>query len=353
MLNKEVGKTRMNELISIIVPIYKVEKYVRRCIDSIINQSYSNIEIILVDDGSPDESGLICDKYKKRDSRIKVIHKENEGLGFARNAGLDCATGKYVTFIDGDDYIGYKHIENMYRFIEETGADTCMAGHTKVYADKQVEHFNVCAGSVYKKNIKEHILPRMCGVDSQGNDYIEMSVCMVLFSNKIIQNNQLRFVSEREFVSEDLVFGFEYYPLSKGVCISDITDYYYCDNEDSLTTKYRGDRFESEVKLYKLLLDKAKVLNIENLCKIRLQNTVIAIARYSIKLEYKFAHVNGNETARCNVRKICDNYTLNMIFNEYNDRSLKLGSRIVNYLIKSKNLFLLKIIMMLKNKLSI
>ena len=78
MLNKEVGKTRMNELISIIVPIYKVEKYVRRCIDSIINQSYSNIEIILVDDGSPDESGLICDKYKKRDSRIKVIHKENE-----------------------------------------------------------------------------------------------------------------------------------------------------------------------------------------------------------------------------------------------------------------------------------
>ena len=122
-----------------------------------------------------------------------MIHKENEGLGFARNAGLDCATGKYVTFIDGDDYIGYKHIENMYRFIEETGADTCMAGHTKVYADKQVEHFNVCAGSVYKKNIKEHILPRMCGADSQGNDYIEMSVCMVLLSNDIIQKNNAIF----------------------------------------------------------------------------------------------------------------------------------------------------------------
>lgn len=342
----------MEELISIIVPVYNVEKYIRRCVDSIINQSYKNIEIILVDDGSIDKSGLICDEYSKKDERIKIIHKENGGLGFARNSGLEIAKGEYVTFIDGDDYVGINHIESLLSLIKEKGTDTCIAGYTKVYSNYQIEHVNVQSGKVFE-NVIENILPRMCGANTLGDDYIDMSVCMVLFSNKIIQNNQLRFVSEREFVSEDLVFGFEYYPLSKGVCISDITDYYYCDNEDSLTTKYRGDRFESEVKLYKLLLDKAKVLNIENLCKIRLQNTVIAIARYSIKLEYKFAHVNGNETARCNVRKICDNYTLNMIFNEYNDRSLKLGSRIVNYLIKSKNLFLLKIIMMLKNKLSI
>lgn len=353
MLNKEVGKTRMNELISIIVPIYKVEKYVRRCIDSIINQSYSNIEIILVDDGSPDESGLICDKYKKRDSRIKVIHKENEGLGFARNAGLDCATGKYVTFIDGDDYIGYKHIENMYRFIEETGADTCMAGHTKVYADKQVEHFNVCAGSVYKKNIKEHILPRMCGADSQGNDYIEMSVCMVLLSNDIIQKNNLRFVSEREYVSEDLVFDFEYYPLSKGVCILNTVDYYYCDNEESLTTKYRKDRFESQIKLYKFLLKKAENLGIEKICKSRLQNTVIAIARYSIKLEYKYERENGKIVTKNNVLNICNDETLISILNTYDDHLIKIGSRIVNSLIKEKKIRALGIIMLIKNILSI
>lgn len=343
----------MNELISIIVPIYKVEKYVRRCIDSIINQSYSNIEIILVDDGSPDESGLICDKYKKRDSRIKVIHKENEGLGFARNAGLDCATGKYVTFIDGDDYIGYKHIENMYRFIEETGADTCMAGHTKVYADKQVEHFNVCAGSVYKKNIKEHILPRMCGADSQGNDYIEMSVCMVLLSNDIIQKNNLRFVSEREYVSEDLVFDFEYYPLSKGVCILNTVDYYYCDNEESLTTKYRKDRFESQIKLYKFLLKKAENLGIEKICKSRLQNTVIAIARYSIKLEYKYERENGKIVTKNNVLNICNDETLISILNTYDDHLIKIGSRIVNSLIKEKKIRALGIIMLIKNILSI
>ena len=343
----------MNELITVIVPVYNVEKYINRCVDSIINQSYTNLEIILVDDGSPDNCGQICDKYANEDARVKVIHKKNGGLGFARNSGMEVSTGKYVTFIDGDDYIGYKHIENMYRFIEETGADTCMAGHTKVYADKQVEHFNVCAGSVYKKNIKEHILPRMCGADSQGNDYIEMSVCMVLLSNDIIQKNNLRFVSEREYVSEDLVFDFEYYPLSKGVCILNTVDYYYCDNEGSLTTKYRKDRFESQIKLYKFLLKKAENLGIEKICKSRLQNTVIAIARYSIKLEYKYERENGKIVTKNNVLNICNDETLISILNTYDDHLIKIGSRIVNSLIKEKKIRALGIIMLIKNILSI
>ena len=93
----------MVEIVSVIVPIYNVEKYLDRCISSIINQTYKNLEIILVDDGSTDKSGAICDNYKIKDCRIKVIHKQNGGLGYARNSGLDVATGQYVTFIDGDD----------------------------------------------------------------------------------------------------------------------------------------------------------------------------------------------------------------------------------------------------------
>lgn len=343
----------MSELISIIIPVYNVEKYIHRCVDSIVNQSYKNLEIILVDDGSPDRSGSICDNYGRQDNRIKVIHKKNEGLGFARNAGLDCASGKYVTFIDGDDYIGNNHIETMYNKIKETATDTCMAGHTKVYKDKQIEHINVCAGKVYKDNVKNHILPRMCGADVHGNDYIEMSVCMVLLSNEIIQNNHLRFVSEREYVSEDLVFDFEYYPLSKGVCILDITDYYYCDNEGSLTTKYREDRFASQVKLYKLLTDKSKRLNIERLCKDRLQNTVIAIARYSIKLEYKFSCKNGKKFANDNVHKICEDTTLREVLYEYDDHDIRMASRVINYMMKSKKYALLRNVMSFKNLLNI
>ncbi len=101
------------KLISIIVPVYKVEKYLSKCIDSIINQTYKNLEIILVDDGSPDNCPKICDGYAKKDKRIKIIHKENGGLSSARNAGLDIMTGEFVAFLDSDDYIEPTYIEIM------------------------------------------------------------------------------------------------------------------------------------------------------------------------------------------------------------------------------------------------
>lgn len=103
----------MNDLISLIIPIYNVEKYLDKCIETIINQTYSNIEIILVDDGSTDASGEISDIWKEKDKRIKVIHKENGGLSSARNAGIDIAKGKYIGFIDSDDYIDLEMIEIM------------------------------------------------------------------------------------------------------------------------------------------------------------------------------------------------------------------------------------------------
>lgn len=96
---------RENALISVIVPIYKVERYLNKCLDSIVNQTYKELEIILVDDGSPDGCPKICDEWGLKDSRIRVIHKANAGLGLARNSGLEVATGKYVAFIDSDDFI--------------------------------------------------------------------------------------------------------------------------------------------------------------------------------------------------------------------------------------------------------
>ena len=99
------------KLVTVIVPVYNVEQYLERCVESIRNQSYKNLEIILVDDASPDESPKICDEYAEKDGRIKVIHKQNGGLGFARNSALEIASGDYVTFIDSDDYISEDHIE--------------------------------------------------------------------------------------------------------------------------------------------------------------------------------------------------------------------------------------------------
>ena len=114
--------------ISVIVPIYKVEKYLNKCIDSIINQTYKNLEIILVDDGSPDDCGKICDEYAKKDSRIKVIHKENGGLSSARNSGLDIATGNYIGFVDSDDWIDIDMYETMMKYAISQKADIIRCG---------------------------------------------------------------------------------------------------------------------------------------------------------------------------------------------------------------------------------
>ena len=112
----------MNSLISVIVPIYNVEKYLDKCVDSIINQTYKNLEIILVDDGSPDNCPKMCDDYAKKDSRIKVVHKENGGLSDARNAGMKVATGEYVSFIDSDDWIDLETFSISMAKIEECNA---------------------------------------------------------------------------------------------------------------------------------------------------------------------------------------------------------------------------------------
>lgn len=114
-----------NPLISVIVPVYNVEKYLPRCVDSILGQTYANLEIILVDDGSPDSSGAICDEYAAKDRRIKIIHKKNGGLSDARNVAIDIAKGEYITFVDSDDYVASDYVETLYRLIEKY---RCKAG---------------------------------------------------------------------------------------------------------------------------------------------------------------------------------------------------------------------------------
>lgn len=127
----------MQELISVIVPIYKVEKYLEFCIDSILKQTYKNLEIILVDDGSPDNCPEICDLYAKKDSRIKVIHRKNGGLSAARNSGIDIATGQYIGFVDSDDYIHPQMYEILMKHIKEKSAKLAVCGVLDVFDMKQ------------------------------------------------------------------------------------------------------------------------------------------------------------------------------------------------------------------------
>lgn len=127
----------MTSLISVIVPVYKVEKYVRKCIDSIICQTYSNLEIILVDDGSPDNCPKICDSYAEKDPRIKVIHKKNAGLGFARNSGLEICAGDFVMFVDSDDYLSLDCVEVLYERIVKDNSDIVIGKYIEIFENGQ------------------------------------------------------------------------------------------------------------------------------------------------------------------------------------------------------------------------
>ena len=179
----------MKDLISIVVPVYKVEKYIRNCIESIINQTYKNLEIILVDDGSTDECPKILDEYSKKDSRIKVIHKENGGLSSARNEGIKLATGKYIGFIDGDDTVNVEMYEMLSNVLEKYKLDIAFCNIVKVYYNDNNElEFEKTAQKEYEEKIisNSEALKLMMMDGSVGN-----FACTKLFKRELF--NDIKF----------------------------------------------------------------------------------------------------------------------------------------------------------------
>lgn len=145
-------------LISIVVPVFNVEAYIERCIKSLISQSYENIEIIMVDDGSTDNSGKICDKYKEKDSRIKVIHKSNKGLSHARNIGIEKAGGKYLSFVDSDDWVAEDYISVMYKLMIRTNSDMVTCGFQRTSGNRNKKNRNF---DVYQEYFKEDAVKQL------------------------------------------------------------------------------------------------------------------------------------------------------------------------------------------------
>lgn len=236
------------KLVSVIVPVYNVEPYLEECVNSIRQQSYSNLEIILVDDGSPDRCGEMCDAFAAKDSRIKVIHKENGGLGYARNSGLDAATGCYVSFIDSDDWIGPDRIRTMVDAAEHNAAQIVVGGLCKVYPSGRKETDAFCTEPQLfrgKAEVMERLFYPCIGKDAEdrpNSGYLGMSVWRTLYHRSIIEENNIRFVSEREIFSEDMFFNLEYrLHIDCGIIIQDTT-YYYRYNPNSLSNLYREDR---------------------------------------------------------------------------------------------------------------
>lgn len=241
----------MEPIISIVVPVYNVEKYLKRCIESLLKQDISEKEIILIDDGSKDSSPQICDQYCAEYPFIRVLHKKNEGLGYARNSGISLARGKYVSFVDSDDEIEENHYVKLVSAAEHSRADACLSGMTDVYENSSKSTPHPLAGNIFDKiGIMNILLPSMIGYDLQGGNYSGMSVCRGIYKRALLIEKGIVFPSEREYISEDVIFDIKFMKNAECVVIVDGAGYYYYHNAGSLTTKYKENRFEDSRKLF-------------------------------------------------------------------------------------------------------
>lgn len=213
-----------NELISVILPIYNVEKYLNKSVDSVLNQTYRNLEVILVDDGSPDNSGEICDEYAKKDERVKVIHKQNGGLSDARNAGIKIATGEYITLVDSDDYIEKDYVEFLYNLILENNAQMSICSHSAIYEN----------GTILKKETHERAIltPEETLKRILYDDGIDISAWAKMYKKELF--DEIQYPKGRLF--EDAATTYKLVDECKIIVLGSESKYNYIIRNNSITT---------------------------------------------------------------------------------------------------------------------
>ena len=219
----------MNDLVSVIIPVYKTEKYLDECVESIVKQTYKNLEIILVDDGSPDNSPAMCDAWAEKDSRIKVIHKPNGGAADSRNKGLEIATGKWILFMDSDDW--YKTYDVIFRLVENAereNADIVCFNYQRYFEDKEIYSPLLCSfnGTVINKN------------SLVTNNIYTSSACLKLIKTDLIKTNSIFF--DKNIIAEDIPFCAQLLQSAESISFCETAVYVYRDRQGSKTNSIRS-----------------------------------------------------------------------------------------------------------------
>ena len=283
----------MNEkLVSIIIPVYNVEKYLERCLESIIHQTYRHLEIILIDDGSSDNSGKICDEYANKDERIKAIHQKNGGASAARNTGVAAATGDYIAFIDADDYITEDYIDYLYNLIIENNADISSCGY------EQVSGQPVAKSSA--SNIKV-----LSGYDA-AMDFIRGKLLNVVMLKLIKADIAKRVIFPNGHINEDVSTGYLYFYYSCKAVISDVKKYGYFSNPNGVTNTNhikgkRKDDYIYNLKIRGEFLEKNKEKKLS-----KISNSVLA--RYLMTDSAKYDGRSDKEIKELFSKKLFSGY---------------------------------------------
>lgn len=312
-------------ILSIIVPVYGVEKYLDQCVQSLVNQAERNIEIILVDDGSPDRCPEMCDNYAKSDSRIRVIHKQNGGQGYARNSGLDIATGEYVTFVDSDDYVAgdtYQYLLNRHassqydaiyfqfqKFTDPSSPSEQKELPWKHIRVREIDALKLDIISPASHVRKEHTVP--------------CTIWNVLYRREFLEQHHIRFHSEREFsTGEDLIFNLDFLSVATSVCMDSSVLYFYRYNPYSTTHTVSLERFKKYAKFDTFLRESRQRWNLPDEAETRISRLTIGNFRSVFQLVLSssenrhrkrdiFRQAVGNQTLQDALRTYpCPDYAL-------------------------------------------
>lgn len=322
---------------SIIIPVYNVEAYLERCLHSILEDQCKDLEIILVDDGSTDGSGSLCDQYASRYDNIKVVHKPNGGLSSARNAGLDEAVGEWISFVDSDDWVDQDSYDHMKRILAETESevDLVKTGYKKV-SEKQTTDFIPCAdpGLYDESGIREKLLPLAMGNKLISNSTINtfiLSSCAHLYKRQFLEDTGIRFISEREIGSEDFLFLYSLYMRASGILVTDLKWYNYYTREGSLTQRYREKLFRQYRKLAKEVYGQLRETGLYPEFQEAFGGLYLSLMYVCIMNECN-APGRKMEQVR-HVRKILKNKVLRYLVKDYHSRDWKslLIARMMNY----------------------
>ncbi len=330
---------REEKKVTIVIPVYNVEKYLDRCVKSAIGQTYRNLEIILVDDGSPDACPILCDKWAKMDKRIKVIHKKNQGLGMARNTGMENASGEYICFLDSDDLIEKDMVEKCMASALEDHADMVCFGFKRF--DKEMRIKKIVAahfpGIYAERQIEAEFIPGMIAPDPVSGKSIGiwMNIWSGFYSMRYLKKIAWKCASERDIISEDV---YSLLLLYKGLtCVSVLphTFYHYFENPESLTHIYRKDRFVRIKDFYYKCLKLCDELDYPTEIKRRLAGPFINFTIAAIKQIASSKERYG--VKRTLIREIVQDEGLHAALTSYRGPDKKIAHRILVYLMKKRS----------------
>lgn len=241
-----LSKPELKYLISVIIPVYNVEDYLCECVDSVINQTYKNLEIILVDDGSTDSSGKICDDYAEKDERISVIHQKNGGLSAARNAGLSKSNGEYIYFLDSDDYVADNTLETLITIAEKDNSDIVFFDAVS-FAD--TPDFTVKQNYIRKKKYKTDSGYSVFSLLTKNKDF-HSAVPLLFLKKDLLKSNKISFIPD--ILYEDMVFTYQVFCFAKIVSQCDKAVYYRRYRKNSIMTSAKKEKnFHSWIKVCK------------------------------------------------------------------------------------------------------